>query len=169
MNEFIRSLIHDKSVKRRLFILSALNNGEMLVSATDLATDLNCSIRTISNDISQLKKELPPGWGILGIRTKGYILFKPLTDSIHPIINSYLKNSITNKIMLGIFNNKNYSLEKWSQLLYTNKLSLKRNLKEHCILLQKIDLKINFRELNLTGNELSIRHYYHMFFIIILF
>lgn len=164
MNEFIKSFIYDKADYRKLFILSTLDNGQKLVSAKTLATKLNCSSRTVTNDISQLKKELPIGWKVVGIKTKGYILNKPLNESIYPIVYSYIKKSNIAQIMLDIFTNKHYSLEKWSQLLYINKLTLKQNLKYHGTFLQKNDLKFKFRPIQLVGDELKIRHYYHIFF-----
>ncbi|MED3681927.1 helix-turn-helix domain containing protein [Bacillus thuringiensis] len=164
MHDFFNSLIHDKSTRRRLFILYVLDNEKKFVSANSIATKLHCSTRTISSDISKLKKELPRNWKISGIKTKGYILKKPINESLHPIINLYIKESNITKIILEIFNNKHYSLEKWSQLLYTNKLTLKQNLKHHFTLLQKNNLNINFRNLQLEGNEIHVRHYFHIFF-----
>ncbi|MCU5087012.1 helix-turn-helix domain-containing protein [Bacillus cereus] len=164
MNEFIKSFICDKATYRKLFILSTLDNGNSLVSANNIATKLNCSNRTVTNDISQLNNELPQDWKIDGIKTKGYILNKPLNDSIFPIVNSYIEKSNIAQIMLGIFTNKHYSLEKWSQLLYINKLTLKQNLKYHGTFLQKNDLNFKFRPIQLVGDELKIRHYYHIFF-----
>lgn len=74
MSVFINSFIHDKPTYRKIFILSTLDNGQKLISAQTLANELNCSIRTITNDISQLKKEIPKKWEIIGIITKGYVL-----------------------------------------------------------------------------------------------
>ncbi|HDR3451567.1 hypothetical protein BTT_59240 (plasmid) [Bacillus thuringiensis serovar morrisoni str. 4AA1] len=167
MSVFINSFIHDKPTYRKIFILSTLDNGQKLISAQTLANELNCSIRTITNDISQLKKEIPKKWEIIGIITKGYVLKKPVNDSIYPIFYSYIKESNITKIMTGIFNNKIYSLEKWSQLLYANKLTLKQNLNYHNKLLQKIELKFKFRSVQLVGKELNIRFYYHKFFYMI--
>ncbi|MCP1163179.1 MULTISPECIES: helix-turn-helix domain containing protein [Bacillus] len=164
MLEFTHSLIHDKPVKRMIQILEILDNGQKLVPSKDIAEQLQCSIRTVSNDISQLKSDLPEHWDIISIKLKGYILIKPVTDSILPIINSYLDESIIYKIMLGLFNNKCYTLEKWSQNLFVNKLTLKKHIKEHKKMLKKSMLEIKLREIKLDGEELNIRHYYHALF-----
>lgn len=164
MLEFTHSLIHDKPVKRMIQILEILDNGQKLVPSKDIAEQLQCSIRTVSNDISQLKSDLPEHWDIISVKSKGYILIKPVTDSILPIINSYLDESIIYKIMLGLFNNKCYTLEKWSQNLFVNKLTLKKHIKEHRKMLKKSMLEIKLREIQLDGEELNIRHYYHALF-----
>ncbi|MES5930073.1 helix-turn-helix domain containing protein [Bacillus cereus group sp. MG9] len=164
MLEFTQSLIHDKPVKRMIQILEILDNGQNLVPSKDIAEQLQCSIRTVSSDISQLKSYLPEHWDIISVKSKGYILIKPITNSILPIINSYLDESIIYKIMLGLFNNKCYTLEKWSQNLFVSKLTLKKQIKEHKKMLTKSMLEIKLREIQLEGEELNIRHYYHAFF-----
>lgn len=164
MLEFTSSLIHDKPVKRMVQILEILDNGQNLVSSKDIAEQLQCSIRTVTSDISQLKSFLPEHWEIISVKSKGYILIKPITDSILPIINSYLVESVIYKMMLGLFNNKCYTLEKWSQNLFVSKLTLRKHIKEYKKMIKKSQLEIKFRKIQLEGEELNIRHYYHAFF-----
>ncbi|MGF9853562.1 helix-turn-helix domain-containing protein [Bacillus paramobilis] len=164
MREFTYRLIDDKTVKRKLYILEALNNGGNIVSSKDLANQLDCSTRTIMNDVSQLKNELPNDWEIVSVKTRGYILIKPMEESIFPIIDSYLTQSVLYKIMLGIFQNRHYTLEKWSQLLYMRKLTLRSHLKDYDKLLNKNRLSIKFRTLQLEGDEMNVRYYYIAFF-----
>ncbi|MED1780772.1 helix-turn-helix domain containing protein [Brevibacillus fortis] len=164
MNRFINNIIQDKSIQRRIFILETLSNGQEFVSTTYIAKHLHCTIRTISKDIAQLKKELPQNWEIIGVTTKGYMLIKPVTDSTFPIINSYLTQSIIYEIMISIFNNKYHTLEKWSQLLYVNKQTLKNNLKMYAHILKESNIDFTFKNLDLIGDEINIRHYYCVFF-----
>ncbi|PEF43542.1 hypothetical protein CON22_25880 [Bacillus cereus] len=164
MRNFTYALIDDNAIKRKIAILEALNNGKNLVSSKDIADQLQCSTRTIANDISQLKKELPENWDVISVKTSGYILIKPMTESILPIINNYLIESVIYKIMLGIFNNKYYTLEKWSQLLFIEKSTLWRYIKKYKIFLKENMLSINPRQLRLEGDEVNIRHYYITFF-----
>ncbi|PEX06315.1 hypothetical protein COD78_28365 [Bacillus cereus] len=164
MLEFTYSIIHEKSAIRIIKILEILDNGQKLVHAKFLANNLKCSVRTISNDVSQLKRDIPENWEIVSVKTKGYILMKPITESIFPVIKLYLIESVIYKVMLGIFNNKYYTLEKWSQILFMNKLTLKNHMKKHIKMLRKSKLDIGFREVQLKGEELNIRYYYHAFF-----
>ncbi|MEH6888504.1 helix-turn-helix domain-containing protein [Bacillus sp. JJ864] len=164
MHNFICSLIDDKAIKRQIKILEALNNEQKLVSSQKLADLLQCSTRTIRNDISQLKKQLPENWKIISVKTRGYILIKPVEESILPVIHSYLTESALYKVMLEIFHNKYYTLEKWSQILYMNKLTLRAHLKDYNKMLNKSGLNIKFRDLQLEGDEINIRYYYIAFF-----
>ncbi|MGF9853139.1 helix-turn-helix domain-containing protein [Bacillus paramobilis] len=166
MREFTYNLIDDKAIRRKIYILEALNNGERLVAAKELADQLNCSTRTIINDVSQLKSEIPTNWEVISVKSRGYILIKPLTDAILPLINEYVTESVLYKIMLGIFNNKYYTLEKWSQTLYVNKSTLESHTKNYKRVLKKSRLSLNsrFSNLQLKGNEINIRHYYTTFF-----
>ncbi|MBY0015087.1 helix-turn-helix domain containing protein [Bacillus cereus] len=164
MNQFTYNLIHDKFIIRKMIILNILDNGRKFVSSNYLAEQLGCTVRTISTDISQLKEELPQNWEIHGLTNKGYILIKPLTNSLSTLVDSYLSSSTICKIMLKIFKNEFYTMEKWSQSLYINKSTLLNNLKEYNNILDNNKLSWNFRELQLTGDELNIRYYYCVFF-----
>ncbi|MDZ5609066.1 helix-turn-helix domain-containing protein [Bacillus pseudomycoides] len=166
MHNFTNSLIDDNAIKRKIYILEALNNGERLVPAQDLAYQLHCSTRTIVSDMSELRNELPINWEIISVKTKGYILIKPMADSILSMINKYLTESILYKIMIEIFNNRYCTLEKWSQSLYVNKSTLGKYLKNYKRVLNREGLSLNSKsgELQLKGNELNIRHYYSTFF-----
>lgn len=164
MMEFTYSLLNDKSTKRKIYILKTLDNGQRLVAAKDMAHQLGCSVRTISSDIHQLKSELPKGWEILGFKTRGYILIKPITKSVSTIIGLYFSESIVYKIILGIFNHKYYTLEKWSQILYMNKATLQNHLKAHSKYFNSDNLKLKSRRVRITGNEINIRQYYTNFF-----
>ncbi|PFA66957.1 helix-turn-helix domain-containing protein [Bacillus cereus] len=164
MLHFNYNFITEKPVKRKIFILEALNNSQKLMSSKYLANQLSCSTRTIASDISQLKNEIPPNWEIIGIKTKGYILIKPLTEPIFPIIKTYLTESSIYQLMLGLFNNKYYTLEKWSQRLYINKLTLATHLKNFRKTLDTNKLTIKSRSIQWQGEELHIRHFYIAFF-----
>ncbi|EJQ43630.1 hypothetical protein IEQ_04958 [Bacillus cereus BAG6X1-2] len=166
MRNFTYGLIDDNATERKIHILEALNNGKTLVSSKDLADQLQCTKRTIINDIAQLKKELPKNWDVISVKTSGYILIKPMTDSILPIINNYLEESVIYKIMLGIFNNKQYTLEKWSQLLFIDKSTLWKYLKNYKSILNENMLRINSRKIQLKGDEFNIRYYYKIFFFV---
>ncbi|MDP7978363.1 helix-turn-helix domain-containing protein [Bacillus sp. WLY-B-L8] len=164
MHNFICSLIDDKAIKRQIAILESLNNEKKFVSSQKLADQLQCSTRTIRNDISQLRKQLPENWGIISVKTRGYILIKPVEESVLSVIDSYLTESTLYRVMLEIFHNKYYTLEKWSQILYMNKLTLRTHLKDYNKMLNKSGLNIKFRDLQLEGDEINIRYYYIAFF-----
>ncbi|HFU7090052.1 TPA: HTH domain-containing protein [Bacillus cereus] len=59
MNTLISNLITDKSVKRKIRILEILNAEQQFITSIRLAKQLNCSDRTISSEMSELKTVLP--------------------------------------------------------------------------------------------------------------
>lgn len=165
MNELIRNLIDDKSTKRKLQILEILSSTEEVLTSHDLAKQINCSSRTITNEISELKIESPDSWKVKSIKTKGYVLQKPPTESISPIIMSYVQESIIYKILVEIFNNNYYSLEKWSQILYMNKSSLRGNLNQfNKSILNANNLEFKLGLIKLNGEEINIRYFYKALF-----
>ncbi|ARV91363.1 hypothetical protein BK727_07285 [Bacillus thuringiensis serovar roskildiensis] len=161
---FIYKIINDKVIQRKIFILETLNNCEDFVPSQYMADLLQCTVRTIAKDIAELKGDLPKEWIIIGVANKGYILQKPLTDSIYPIIGSFLSQSIVYKVMIEIFNNRYYTLEKWSQILYVNKKTLRDKLKIYARTLNQSNIDFKYEQLDLTGNEVNIRFYYCVFF-----
>ncbi|MCU5555984.1 helix-turn-helix domain-containing protein, partial [Bacillus cereus] len=129
MNILVSNLIYNKSAKRKIQILEILSGEQKPISSIELAKQINCSNRTITSEISELKISLPETWDIIGEKSRGYMLQKPLTDSLSPIIMSSIKDSMIFKILTETFINRYYSLEKWSQILYINKSTLRSNLK----------------------------------------
>ncbi|PGZ57408.1 hypothetical protein COE58_26120 [Bacillus cereus] len=166
MNELIINLIDDKSTRRKMQILEILSTAEEILTSHDLAKQLNCSSRTITNEISELKNDSPENWNIKSIKTKGYILQKPLDESISPIIMSYVQESIIYKILVETFNNNYYSIEKWSQILYMNKSSLRDRLKQFSnSILKAYNLEFKIGLIKLSGEEIHIRHFYNALFL----
>ncbi|RAP19392.1 hypothetical protein C2W64_03983 [Brevibacillus laterosporus] len=164
MEKITKDVIQDKAVIRKLHILESLSESNSFISSEVLADQLKCTKRTIINDISQLKRTLPNNWELISISSKGHLLKKDPLDKLSNIISPYLINSDIYKILLGIFNHKYYTLEKWSQLLYVNKFTLKKNLNEFTRTLNHFDLDFNFKTLQLIGDELKIRYFYIVFF-----
>lgn len=160
MNKLVTGLIHDKSVYRKIAILKRLSVEEVSLTSKELAKQLNCSNRTIINEISELKNDLPENWDIIGMKTKGYMLQKPPLDSLTPIIRAFLQESMTYKIINETFKNNYYSLEKWCQILYTNKSTLKSNLKQYKPILAENKLKFTFSPMRLVGEEIHLRYFY---------
>ncbi len=130
MDKFITDLIQDKSIIRQLQILETLIDSNEIKSSKDLSQSLKCTSRTIINDISQLKLALPENWDLISVQSKGYLLKRDFSSDFSELIIPYLMNSELYTILIGIFNQKHYSLEKWSQLLYLDKITLKKNAKK---------------------------------------
>lgn len=160
MNKIITSLIHNKSVYRKIAILQRLNGEEISLTSKELAKQLNCSNRTIVNEINELKMDLPENWTIVGLKTKGYTLQKPRLETLTPIIKFYLEDSMTFKVFIEVFKNNYYSLDKWCQILYTNKSTLKSNLKQYKSILSANNLKFICRPMKLVGEEIHLRYFY---------
>ncbi|MBJ8204959.1 HTH domain-containing protein [Bacillus cereus] len=164
MNKLVLNLIHNKSTIRKLHILERLSTEEGLITSKELAKQLNCSNRTIVNEISELKNNLPENWDIIAMKAKGYMLQKPPTESLSRIIMSHLQESTIYRILIETFNNNYYTLEKWSQISYTNKLTLKSNLKQFKAVLKENNLKFKFEPVELEGEEINIRYFYKALF-----
>ncbi|HFU7090130.1 TPA: helix-turn-helix domain-containing protein [Bacillus cereus] len=165
MNTLVSSLITDKSAKRKIRILEILSVEQKLITSIELAKQLNCSTRTITSEINELNTVLPENWDIISEKARGYILKKPPTASLSPIIMSYIQDSLFFKILIETFHNKYYSLEKWSQILYVNKITLRSNLKQfNESILNANKLEFNPGVIKLNGDEINIRFLYKSFF-----
>ncbi|MFW5436848.1 helix-turn-helix domain-containing protein [Paenibacillus apiarius] len=165
MDNFTAHLIQNHSIIRKIQILESLIDSEGIVSSSSLARKLQCTSRTIISDISQLKQTLPNNWDIISMNSKGYVLKKDPLDHLSSIIATYLVNSELYNILMGIFNQKYYSLEKWSQILYLDKLTLKKKLNNFRKILRHFNLDFNFRTtIQIIGKELNIRYFFMVLF-----
>ncbi|WP_257144666.1 helix-turn-helix domain containing protein [Bacillus cereus] len=156
----IKNIVQNTATIRKIHILEALNESDRIISSDELADQLQCTARTIKNDISQIKQNLPKNWRLLGVSSKGYVLKKKPEDTISHAIAPYLKQSEVYNIIQGIYDHKKYTLVKWSQLLYLDKLTLKKILNKFTKTLNDFELNFNFRTLQLVGEELNIRYFY---------
>ncbi|PQQ47539.1 helix-turn-helix domain-containing protein [Bacillus thuringiensis] len=164
MEKLIEYLIQDKSLLRKIKILEMLVYSDEIQSTSILSENLKCTSRTIINDISQLKSIIPENWELISVPSKGYLLKRGYSENLSSIIAPYMLNSDLYKILLGIFNQKYYSLEKWSQLLHLDKLTLKKYLKNFQKILDQFSLKFEFKIVRIVGKEHNIRNFYIMFF-----
>ncbi|QEL82860.1 HTH domain-containing protein (plasmid) [Bacillus sp. JAS24-2] len=164
MEEITKNIIQNTTLLRKIHILEKLIENDNIIPSKILANQLHCTNRTILNDISELKQILPNNWEIITIPAKGYLLKKPNFDKLAHVITPYLINSEIHKILLGIFNCKYYTLEKWSQLLYLSKSTLKKKLENFAKTLHHFGLTFSFKTLQLTGEELNIRYFYVIYF-----
>lgn len=164
MDKIFDLLIHDKHVKRKIDILRILSGQEEFISSEELAFQINCTSRTILNDISQLKIDLPNHSKLVSKKSVGHKLEKLTNNDYSDIINSYLMDSISYQIFEGLFENKIYSLEKWSQTLYVNKQTIRNVLNKFIPILKQSNLKIKLNPIRFVGAEENIRHFYHALF-----
>ncbi|WP_324656827.1 helix-turn-helix domain containing protein [Bacillus cereus] len=164
MEKFLTELIQDKSALRKLKILEILMERNEITSSTKLAQKLHCTSRTIISDISELKLILPKSCDLVSIKSKGYLLKQNALDEFSYIVCHFLLNSELYQILKSIFNYKYYTLEKWSQLLYVNKLTLNKILRKFDEILSHFELKFSTCKIKLVGNELNIRYFFITFF-----
>lgn len=159
-----KNIVQNAATIRKIHILEALNESDRIIPSEELADQLQCTSRTIKNDISQIKQKLPRNWRVLGVSSRGYVLKKKPEDKISHAIAPYLKQSEIYKIIRGIYDYKRYTLVKWAQLLYLDQLSLKKMLTEFTKTLNYFELNFNFKTLQLVGEELNIRYFYIVLF-----
>ncbi|MEN3134163.1 helix-turn-helix domain-containing protein [Bacillus albus] len=160
----IKNIVQNTATIRKIHILEALNESNRIIPSDELADQLQCTNRTVKNDISQIKQHLPENWKLLGVSSRGYVLKKNPEDTISRVIAPYLKQSEIYKIIQGIYDDKKYTLVKWAQLLYVDKLTLQKILNEFTKTLNDFELDFNFKTLQLVGEELNIRYFYIVLF-----
>ncbi|MDO6662043.1 helix-turn-helix domain-containing protein [Bacillus thuringiensis] len=164
MERIIKNVVYHTATKRKIHILESLSESNTIIPSSLLADQLQCTNRTIRNDIAKIKQNLPAGWDLKSITSRGYTLDKKPEEKLSSIIAPYLLNSEIHIILEGIFNHNYYTLEKWSQLLYMDKLTLKQILNKFRDTLRLFGLDFKFRTLQLVGDELHIRFFYSMYF-----
>ncbi|EJR63046.1 helix-turn-helix domain-containing protein [Bacillus cereus] len=143
-------------LKRQYELLKLISSEKKWFSAKEIAVHLNCSIKTVQRDISQIQYSLPKGWSIQLIKNKGIYLTKPLNTSITTIETIYLKHSLLFQTLNILLYSKIQTVEQLSNKLYIQNTKMRSILTDVEHYLKRYKLILKKRPLRIEGNEINI-------------
>lgn len=162
MNQFQFHFVIDKQLIRMVQILDKFQQGSSC-SATELSEFTGASHRTILNDIKEIKDYFHDSI-VLDSSNVGYT-FHIKNKQKYLEEKRYLsKKEPLFRIIESIFFNEIYSLNEWSEKLHSTTASLARYIDRVKPILSKYQLYISTKEVDLIGEELNIRQFFHDFF-----
>lgn len=162
MNQFQFNFVVDKQLIR---IVKILDQFQQLAvrGATELSTITGASHRTTLADIKEIKNYFDNSISLESSNI-GYT-FSIQNKQKYLEKKRYLsKKEPLFKIIESIFFSEIYSLNEWSERLHSTNASLARYIDRVNPILSKYDLYISNRIVDIIGDELNIRQFYHDFF-----
>ncbi|MPQ23201.1 helix-turn-helix domain-containing protein [Carnobacterium divergens] len=160
MNKTIEKLIIEKDIRRQLTILQLLESGKVGLTYGGIAIELECSKRTVLNDIEKIRGLLPFGWEIETTRKRGIYLKKCPYEPMSMLYEKVLNQSPMVEILKGLLVNKKCSINEWAEILHIGEDTTKKYFKKLNTILTEFDLAIHPSQLIIEGNEINIRYFY---------
>lgn len=160
---FMFSLIADKD-KRKFNILSCLFQANEPITIAVLAQETESSIRTVQNDLKELKVTISKLNGKISSSPSGISLTLPFHIGIDYFQRLLYKNSPGFNLLELIFFNETYSDDELADLLFMSSATLCRLISKVRLVLKEYGLNLNSQPFKITGNEILIRNFYATYF-----
>lgn len=162
MVAFQHQFITDKNTKRWLMIFDELSR-EQSRTTKELAKYINTSIRTVIQDMNEIKEYFGPCIEV-SVSKKGYDL--KIVDMVD---FSKKKRDLFQSeplfiIMEALFHDKKHTIDEWLSVFPISLSSLYRMLKKLEELLKTFDLTLNLTPVSIEGEEADIRKLFHIFY-----
>ncbi len=148
-------------IKRQYNILQHLAHEDRWFSMNELASKLNCSVKTVQRDIVYLQKNLPEKWFIKNNKNNGVRLYKPFNSSIDNINYLYLRHTLLFKTLEILMSTNIGSNSVLAEKLYIQNKNVKKVFKDLELYLNKYQLSLKRRPLRIAGNNIKILLMYH--------
>lgn len=164
MNELGYKLLVDKSVKRKVTILSLLLETDHPLGIDYLFSHFDLSKQTFQSDINFLLEKFPENLELVSY--KGQPSLKKIESSItiSNYINELIKNNPLFLIIKSTFNGTVESLNFYTELLFLSETTLRRHLKVLKKVLAEYHLHLNISPIEIIGPEENIRLFYFDYF-----
>ncbi|MEH6940168.1 helix-turn-helix domain containing protein, partial [Bacillus sp. JJ664] len=147
----------DKPTKRKLEIINILSSEDKWYTSEELASKLDCTEKTIRNDIKAINMDLPNGWEIETTKGKGIYIKKPIKASIIEIRLLFIRNSITYRAIFFIQFKKIKNISALAAALYSQEQAVYKILERVEDLLHSYNLQLKRGPLEIIGREFDIR------------
>ena len=144
----------DKFTERQKKIIEFIFNNNDAVNGKDLALYLNCSVRTVQNEIFNINKHA----NLIFSSNKGYSINE--TEYINNVKKTFNTNKEKNKALkILLFSSNPIYIHDLSEMLFVSITTLEKTLKNYNNLLEKFELCIlrNKGYISISGQELNKR------------
>ncbi|WP_239256883.1 helix-turn-helix domain-containing protein [Listeria ilorinensis] len=159
----MRSLL-EKSVRRRMELLEILIENNEWIKLEMLAEKLDCSKRTLNNDIAIIQKELRGNWELYTSRKWGIRLVAPETSQLDQLYQFFMEKSTSVQLLLGTFYDQKLTVEEWADKLFISPSSLYRLIHRIKSRIQFYGVDLSINPVAVVGPEQQVRYFYMQLF-----
>lgn len=147
----------DKASNRRYHIIDILSKQDKWFKSKEFATELNCTEKTIRNDLQIINSSLPIDWHIDMVKGKGIYIHKPANSSFNEIRSLFVKKSITNQAIKLILIKEIRFISDLGKALYAQHTTVYKILTRIETLLKSYHLTLKRTPLSIEGSEYQKR------------
>lgn len=147
----------DKTGNRRYHIIDILSTHNKWYKSKEIANQLNCTEKTILNDIKIINSTLPNNWHIDIKKGKGIYLQIPSDSTFNEIRSSFLKNLIVNQALSLILIEEIKFINDLGKALYMQHTSVYKILSRIEEILKSYQLTLKRMPLFIEGSEFQKR------------
>ncbi|WP_088810154.1 MULTISPECIES: helix-turn-helix domain-containing protein [Listeria] len=155
----MRTLL-EKSTRRRMELLEILIADNRWYKLEDLAEQLDCSKRTLNNDIAAIQNDLMDEWTLFTSRKLGIQIQTPENAHVDKLYQYFMQRSLSIKLLLGCFYTQNWTVEEWADELFTSPSSLYRLIHRIRKKMEIYGVELNINPVYITGNEAQVRYFF---------
>ncbi|QWI73089.1 helix-turn-helix domain-containing protein (plasmid) [Bacillus mycoides] len=152
-------------IQRQKELLSVLIQDKKWRTLTEIASQLNCSAKTIQRDLLILKSLLPSQWNLKICKGKGVVLNKPANSSNTEMDWLFIRNEISFQILNTLFYEKANTVVNLAESLYVTPSSLSVHVKKVEQYLKQFCLSLKRKPLMIHGEQMYIIFMYQEFYI----
>lgn len=158
----MRELLSKKS-HRQLELLELLFKNKRWFHISELAELLNCTERSVKDDLSHVKYAFPQL--IFHSSTNGIRIINTDDSDIEMVYRHFFKHSTHFSILEFIFFNEGYETESICKEFYISSSSLYRIISHiNKIIKKQYNFKISLNPARIIGDEIDIRYFLHNIF-----
>lgn len=162
MKEFQLNFVTNKMSMRWLKILNYLEQNQNCTTG-ELAKLTNNTTRTIVSDILAIKEYFGSTIEISSSKI-GYVFEDREPQNFIAGKRNLIDNEPLFVMLESVFFGEHYSLVEWSERFHISESTLGRYLKGIVPVLKEYNLDINFTPVDLVGEEVDIRTFFHAFY-----
>lgn len=163
MNNLFYDLIYEKKTKRLLMILSALSKTDGSIKAIDLCELLDITKITLNTDIDNLINRIPE---YIQLEYNGHEL--QLKCQAGYLVQDFLLEVAKDNVMYNLFKNilynRKFKLHEIAEMHFSSEGSIRSRIEHYNKILKRFNLKLSFYEVDLIGDEINKRYFFHILF-----
>ncbi|MFV0394254.1 MAG: helix-turn-helix domain-containing protein, partial [Coprobacillaceae bacterium] len=164
MNQLFFSLIRDNKTKREIELLTILSKNEV-ITIQELAETIGVSSRSITNDLRFIEQELKDVLHIERFKRGGIKLIWDHSNSIEHTISILAMNTLSFRLIDGLFQGMEMSVEEWAEYLYASKITMYRTIDHVSKIMETYHCSIEKGSIvKFGGEEINIRFFLYVFY-----
>lgn len=164
MNDLSYSLLVDKSLKRKVTILSMMLEASSPIPLETISHRLRVTQKTTQQDITFINEQFPDTIKLLIYN--GVPSLHKISDNhlITNHLNTLVENNPLFFVIESIFNGNTHDSYYYSDKLFISDSTLKKHLSILRSVLEHYSLTLSTSPIDIIGNEMNIRYFYFQYF-----